>query len=342
MASEWVRVRANLFTNPRVIRLAARLADGITVTSRNASLLRNGDVTRDVTRNVTRDIAVSCLLRVWAAANEHTPDGVWDGMTPEDLDDIAGWAGFGQAMVAVGWAVFDVENCRLSFPNFLEHNTPEKSASRAAAAERQRKYRERNALRDAQRDVTSDAQRDVTSRVTSAPRIEEKREEENIKQPTNELPLKVVLPTAAPLAGDESGWLAGFVFLTKSGEHWGITADQLAELRQRWPEIDVEHELRALAVWSLDHQQAMPRASDCLGWVRNCLGKKFTEGKFKPTTPLPLPPAARRDPMLEFELQRTELVKQLRKAGKPESAIEAAVAKLEKKILGTTREVATA
>lgn len=349
MADEWLKLRHNIWTDPKTIRLAARVGELLNVTvccaSRDAQRDAQHNVTRDITQNVTRDVAVSCLLRVWAAANQHTSDGVFTDMVPEDLDHIAGVVGFGQAMVAAGWAVFDVENSAVVMPNFLQLNTPAKSGQRAAAAERQRKYRERQAQRSGESDASRDAQRDVTGDVTSqqrdAPRIRNRIEVE-IEQTTNDLPLKVDTPIGDTQTGGKSVWLDGFVFSTKSGEQWGLTRSELDQLRGRWPEIDIEHELRLLAAWSLDHAASMPRASDMPGYLRNCLRKKFTEGNFKAKAPPLLPPAARRTPQERFELERCELVKSMRRAGATEADVDAAVAKLEAKVLGKRSAAAAA
>lgn len=95
-----------------------------------------------VTRNVTRNVTVSLLLSVWAAANEHTSDGVFRNADLSDIDDIVGVPGFGAAMASVGWAVHDVENDSVILPNFNDYNKTG-TERHASAAERQRRYRER-------------------------------------------------------------------------------------------------------------------------------------------------------------------------------------------------------
>ncbi|MFD0669698.1 hypothetical protein ACT80S_18415 [Ramlibacter sp. MAHUQ-53] len=103
---------------------------------------------------------------------------------------MTGIPGFGEAMEAVGWAIYDPEEGSVTLPNFAEYNTSGEARSIGAktAAERQREYRERQKAKaesEAQTscesvtesDVTRNATRDVTSDVTRNRREEKRREE---------------------------------------------------------------------------------------------------------------------------------------------------------------------
>jgi len=146
---DWVKMRTSLKSHPKVNEIAALLekpADGrdgfdVSVSGQRSALL---------TRNVTRCVTVTSLLLVWSAANEHTSDGVFRNVDLSYLDVLAEFDGFGEAMAAVGWAIFDAENRCVILPNFCENNVPE--CKRASTnAERQRRYRERQ---KANRNVT--------------------------------------------------------------------------------------------------------------------------------------------------------------------------------------------
>jgi hypothetical protein len=163
LAGDWIKMRGNLSTNPKVLRIAAILEESKAV-GKQLTTGFSGALSEIVTRDVTRDITLASLLRVWAAANEHTTDGLWVGMHPEDLDHIAGVPGFGEAMVLVGWAIYNKDTDSTQLPNFLEHNAPAKYG-RSSGAERQKRYRE------------SIKKRDVTETVTRDAREEKKREE---------------------------------------------------------------------------------------------------------------------------------------------------------------------
>ena len=181
MAGEWIRMRGSLLTHPKVIQITKILARDTDVGQRLSSGY-NGCLDEIVTRDVTRDITIASLLRVWCACNEHTSDGVWQGIDIDDLDQIAGVPGFGVAMESVGWAVPDHEYSTITFPNFLEYNAPAKNGGRSSAAERQKRYRERKKQEeiesrnsDGKRDSNSDATRDVTSVTREEKRREEKK-----------------------------------------------------------------------------------------------------------------------------------------------------------------------
>ena len=164
MSSDWVKMRASLGSNPKVLRIASLIGQSQEA-ARALTTGYNGGLHDVVTRDVTRDVTLASLLRVWCAVNDHSDDGILHGITVEDLDQIAGVPGFGVAMESVGWVVYDEDAQSLTFPNFLEHNVPAKSGRRGSAAERQKRYRERmksDVTRDVTRDVTNGVTRDVT------------------------------------------------------------------------------------------------------------------------------------------------------------------------------------
>lgn len=179
MAGDWIKMRASLESNPKVIAIAKRLESDKSV-GKSLSTGFGGALREIVTRDVTRDVTVMSLFRVWCAANEHTCDGVWHGIELDDLDHVARINGFGRMMEAVGWAVFDADNNTVAFPNFLEYNAPAKEGRDKGAAERQRRYRQKH-RQAAESDVTGDVTRCATLRVTSNAKsdVEKRREEEN-------------------------------------------------------------------------------------------------------------------------------------------------------------------
>lgn len=120
MAGDWIKMRADLQTHPKVVRIASAL---------NADRLR----------------AVGGLHAAWCLFDAHSLDGSLDGYTPEALDALIGWPGFSMAMAAVGW--LEVSECSLSLPRFDEHNG--KSAKRRAT-ETERKRASRMASEDPQ------------------------------------------------------------------------------------------------------------------------------------------------------------------------------------------------
>ncbi len=178
MSGDWIKMRASLWTHPKVLRIAGIIGRDDNVAKALAPGY-SGCLLALVTRDVTRDVTVASLLRVWSAANEHTDDGVWHGMHPEDLDQIAGVPGFGAAMEEVGWASYDEDKDETIFPNFLEYNTPSKNGARSTSAERQKRYREnrkKGAIILSENEcVTQDVTQDVTSNAR-----EEKRRSKHI------------------------------------------------------------------------------------------------------------------------------------------------------------------
>lgn len=212
-------MRGSLSSHPKVLRIAAIIEESRDV-GKKLSTGFNGCLSEIVTRDVTRDVTLASLLRVWSATNEHTSDGVWRHMRPEDLDHIAGIPGFGAAMESVGWAVYDKEAGTLTMPNFLLHNAPAKGGR--ANAERQKRYRERHKS-NANNNVTSNVTRDVTESVTS--NVEKRREEkkEHIQKKRGS---KTPIPENFSLSTRVIEWAAekGYGHLQKHLDNFRMTA----------------------------------------------------------------------------------------------------------------------
>jgi hypothetical protein len=115
----------------------------------------------------SRCVTVALLMCVWSAAREHgkfiDDDLVLPFSEIDDLDQMAGAPGVGQAMLDVEWALLANG---VTLPNFKEFNVP------MTAAERAKNYR------DSHKDVTEPSQntRDENSEIVT-PREEKRREE---------------------------------------------------------------------------------------------------------------------------------------------------------------------
>jgi len=165
MSDNWIKMRTSLKSHPKVNEIAALLekpADG----SAGFDVSVGGQRSALLTRNVTRCVTVTSLLLVWSAANEHTSDGVFRNADLSYLDVLTGFDGFGKAMAAVGWAIFEAENRSVILPKFCDNNVPA-SQRGSTNAERQRRYRERQkANRNVTRNVTHNVTDSVTRNVT--------------------------------------------------------------------------------------------------------------------------------------------------------------------------------
>lgn len=160
MASDWIKMRTDIYRDPKVCRIADLIAS-------------ENDVMRNVTRNVTRNAIVGALVTVWGVARQRGKavgvDLVIANANEKVVDDIADLPGLGSSMLKSGWLIVDGND--LVFPRFFEdYNSP---TSENKNAERQRRYREK-------RNVT----RNVVSNVTVTGNREEKRREEKEEPPT--------------------------------------------------------------------------------------------------------------------------------------------------------------
>lgn len=113
MAGDWIKMRTDLHTHPKVVRMASAL---------KADRLR----------------IVGGLHSAWCLFDVHSVDGFLDGYSPDTLDDLIGFPGFAQAMIAVGWLEYEGEN--LVMPRFDAHNG-QSAKRRAQDADRKRNVR---------------------------------------------------------------------------------------------------------------------------------------------------------------------------------------------------------
>jgi len=170
MADDWIKMRTDLMRDPKLIRMARALEDPDGALALHVNQHMQRDMT--VTRNVTRCAACGAVLSIWGNARRNGrrvgDDLVLPGLELFDLDDIAELPGAGVAMQVAGW-VREVAD-GLMFPAFFAvHNVDPMEATRAKAAARQRRYRDRKALRNS----------DVTDGATVTHREEKSREEKS-------------------------------------------------------------------------------------------------------------------------------------------------------------------
>ena len=78
MAGDWIKMRADLLTHPKVVRIVSAL---------KADKLR----------------VIGGLHAVWCLFDMHSSDGMLEGYNAEILDAHLGWPGFSVEMARIGW-----------------------------------------------------------------------------------------------------------------------------------------------------------------------------------------------------------------------------------------------
>jgi hypothetical protein len=122
LAGDWIKMRDELWTHPRFIALSNHLIynddPGFLVYVCGEDALdigifppSNDSITeralRLVTKPALRGVTMASLMRVWCAVNAHCSvdgrDAICSPMSLLDLDEIAGFSGFGDALAAPRW-----------------------------------------------------------------------------------------------------------------------------------------------------------------------------------------------------------------------------------------------
>lgn len=122
MAGDWIKMRADLFTHPKVVRISSAL---------KADNLRT----------------VGGLMSAWCLFDAHSIDGRLSGYSMKTLDDHLRWEGFSAAMRSVGWleSGSDDDGEFLVLPRFDAHNG-HSAKRRAQDADRKKDVRKTSAL----------------------------------------------------------------------------------------------------------------------------------------------------------------------------------------------------
>lgn len=124
MAGDWIKMRTDLATSPKVVRISSAL-------------------------RADRFRTVGALHAVWCLFDAHSLDGKLEGYNLGTVDDLIGFTGFAEAMASVGWLVESAGS--LELPRFDDHNG---SSAKRRAMESDRKRKGRLSASDA--DVDAD------------------------------------------------------------------------------------------------------------------------------------------------------------------------------------------
>lgn len=174
MAGDWIKMRTNLWDDPRLSRLCDLTGQG-------------------------EAAVVGGLYWLWAMADTHTEDGILPGLTTKAIDRKTGVSGFGDALCAIGWLADHPDGVRIV--GFDEHNGAS-AKKRATTAKRVASHRGNADVKPEQASgnaaVTQPALQDEHASVTTAlarEDIEKRREEETREESP---PAARVPPTASP------------------------------------------------------------------------------------------------------------------------------------------------
>jgi hypothetical protein len=275
MAGDWIKMRAALTTCPKVAAMARAigLADEFIGLSRHSMRL----------------LVVGGLHAVWAAVNEHTADGVMANAHTEDLDDIAGIEGFGEAMRAAGWLAVDAAAGTLTFPNFGQWNTPAKDVT---AAERMRKHRAKQHV--ARNTVT------VTKPLRATVTTDKTRQDKSTDIPA------APVPTSKPPAAVDSPAKPAVAWSADAG--WaGITDADRHEWATAFPGAVLEQELAKATAWLKANPKRAGRRSwrrFLVGWLQRCQDKGGTNRQPGMRPDATAPPKVWRDQYREAPYRR--------------------------------------
>lgn len=225
MAGEWIKMRTNLWDDPRV----SQLCD---LTDQHEAAVIGG------------------LYWLWATADEHSSDGLLHGMTLRAIDRKTGIPGLGNALVTVGWLIDNGDSVTVS--RFDEHN--------GASAKQRAQTAKRVANHKGNEKVTQRALPKTDEAVTGALPREDKRREEGKSKTTTDAcapaggggddPRETGNATSAPLPArqDLPAPTSPAVALAVALRPLGVTATSMNPIVIGWADRGVTVELLTEAV----------------------------------------------------------------------------------------------
>lgn len=167
MAGEWVKMRADLFTHPKVFKIASAL-------------------------NKDELYVVGALLAFWSWAHSHAVDGRVDGATSHLIDRATRAPGLSDALVSVGW--LEVDDSGITIPRFEAHNS-DSAKERTLKNERQSRWRERKKNGSVDAEPSTEPSTELSTELSTEPSTREEKRREEIKV--------VVLPSEQSAPGTE-------------------------------------------------------------------------------------------------------------------------------------------
>lgn len=153
MAGDWIKMRTDLQTHPKVVRILSAMRP------------------HDVQTKTDKFRVIGGLHAVWSVFDTHSVDGRLHGYTSEMLDHVIGWEGFAQAMALVGWLIVEGPET-LALPEFGEHNG---QSAKRRAEDQKRKRNDRKGAEDVD--------------IPSAPNADKKRTREEKRKNSKHPPI---------------------------------------------------------------------------------------------------------------------------------------------------------
>ncbi|KAB7765380.1 hypothetical protein [Xanthomonas sp. LMG 12461] len=118
MAADWIKMRSNLWDDPRVAAIV------------------------DATDS-SEAAVIGALYWLWAMADQHTEDGYLPGLSLRQIDRKTGVAGFAEALKELGWISVSADG-GITIANFTDHNGAS-AKKRAQTAKRVANFKYANA-----------------------------------------------------------------------------------------------------------------------------------------------------------------------------------------------------
>lgn len=279
MAGDWIKLRKDLISDPAVIRLGIIL-------------------------DLEPFAVVGRLAAVWAWADTHSDcHGRVTLVSRACLDSVAQRAGFGDALVSVGWlADIGADGAGIQFPRFDRH-MGQGAKARACASNRKRNQRLREAepLRTNGETASRSRHGRVTKHCDATVTREEKRREDIREVSYDTSCPELATPTSVPEPVASEPTSSALVTIPIQAEppaltipcsgtgvkEWHLSAAKVAEWSEAFPGVDVLAECRKARQWLIDNPKRAKTASGMARFLGSWLSRSQDRAPSHGTVPRP-------------------------------------------------------
>lgn len=171
MAGHWIKIRHELFDDPRTVALIFNASAGELREALDRLTLALAEIAPGFggCRNAAAALVVGALVKTWTIFDQHTTDGRLEHYTPEALDHAVGLPGWSRSLEAIGWLEIRPGEA-LEQPRFDTHNG---QSAKARAQDSRSKAGRREAAREREKTAAGnrpDAVRQPSGRRSDKPR----------------------------------------------------------------------------------------------------------------------------------------------------------------------------
>jgi hypothetical protein len=246
----WIKFEKDLFTDPRVLRLAKSL-------EARWEMVNDAQDVRNVAALPAVTLVCGALVRIWGLADTHVGEDDVLPLGTDELDEVLGIPGFCALMPADWLEPLDEQSVKL--PHFHEHNGTQ-AKKKAVTQKRVAAFRARHASPLPQRNAR--ALPDQTR-----PDLDQTRSKEQVGASAE------ALTPGDPVNGNAVAYIP-----LNDDTEFGVSKEYAEELARLYPAVDVPQTLTEIRGYNLSKPQRRKTRRGVLAHINTWMAKEQNRG----------------------------------------------------------------